>query len=107
MEKDNIITEESELLGKFLTNSQNTLDILAVLWENIVLEVPLRFTKVRDLSKFHGDGWKLVSEDELNKRYKIIKEMKPIIEKSTKKEEGDEKKCQRQEPLQLRPRRKF
>ncbi len=28
-------------------------------------------------------------EDELNKRYKIIKEMKPIIEKSTKKEIKD------------------
>ena len=33
--------------------------------ENIVLEVPLQFTKVEDLSKFHGDGWKLISEDEL------------------------------------------
>lgn len=47
--------------------NENTLDIFQFLWENIVLEVPLRFTKVRDLSKFHGDGWKLVSEDELNK----------------------------------------
>ena len=28
-------------------------------------------------------------EDELNKRYKIIEEMKPIIEKSTKKEIKD------------------
>ena len=28
---------------------------------------PLRFTKVSDLSKFHGDGWKLVSEDDLRK----------------------------------------
>jgi hypothetical protein len=24
----------------------------------------LRFTKVEDLSKFHGDGWKLVSEED-------------------------------------------
>jgi uncharacterized metal-binding protein YceD (DUF177 family) len=44
---------------------ENTLDIFQFLWENIVLEVPLQFTKVEDLSKFHGDGWKLVSEDEL------------------------------------------
>ena len=43
---------------------ENVLDILGFLWENIVLEVPLQFTKVRDLSKFHGDGWKLISEDE-------------------------------------------
>ena len=35
------------------------------MWENILLEVPLQFTKVRDLSKFHGDGWRLIREDEL------------------------------------------
>ena len=45
--------------------NENTLDIFCFLWENIVLEVPLQFTKVEDLSKFHGDGWKLISEDEL------------------------------------------
>ena len=45
--------------------SENTLDIFSFLWENIVLEVPLQFTKVKDFSKFRGDGWKLVSENEL------------------------------------------
>ena len=47
-------------------NNENVLDIFAFLWENIVLEVPLQFTKVTDLSKFHGDGWKLISEEEHN-----------------------------------------
>ena len=46
--------------------SENILDIFTFLWENIVLEVPLQFTKVTDLSKFHGDGWKLISEEERN-----------------------------------------
>ena len=46
--------------------SENILDIFEFLWENIVLEVPLQFTKVRDLSKFHGDGWKLISEEDRN-----------------------------------------
>ena len=45
--------------------SKNLLDIFLFLWENTVLEVPLQFTKVRDLSKFHGDGWRLISEEEL------------------------------------------
>ena len=45
--------------------NENTLDIFSFLWENIVLEVPLRFTKVSDFSKLRGDGWKLVSENEL------------------------------------------
>ena len=44
--------------------NENTLDIFGFLWENIVLEVPLRFTKVQDLSKYHGDGWRMIREDE-------------------------------------------
>lgn len=52
-------------LDDFTTNLENTLDIYQLLWENIVLEIPLKFTKVEDLSKFQGDGWKLVSEDEI------------------------------------------
>lgn len=55
---DDILEENSK-------KNENTLDIFSFLWENIVLEVPLQFTKVKDLSKFHGDGWKLISEDEL------------------------------------------
>ena len=46
---------------------ENILDIFQFLWENIVLEVPLQFTKVEDLSKFHGDGWRLISEDSLKR----------------------------------------
>lgn len=49
-------------LKEILGNCPNTLDILEILWENIVLEIPLKFTKVEDLSKFHGDGWCLMSE---------------------------------------------
>ena len=55
---DDILEENSK-------KNENTLDIFSLLWENIVLEVPLQFTKVNDLSKFHGDGWKLISEDEI------------------------------------------
>lgn len=56
-----------DLIEENCINSENLLDIFQFLWENIVLEVPLQFTKVKDLSKFHGDGWKLVSEDDINK----------------------------------------
>lgn len=52
------------ILENWLKN-ENILDIFGFLWENIVLEVPLQYTKVKDLSEFHGDGWKLISEDEL------------------------------------------
>ena len=54
-------------LSDFSRNFENTLDIMELLWENIVLEIPLKFTKVLDLSKFHGDGWNLVSEEDATK----------------------------------------
>ena len=57
--------EYDDFIDENYKKDENTLDILQLLWENIVLEVPLQFTKVEDLSKFHGDGWKLISEDEL------------------------------------------
>ena len=46
-------------------NNENTIDIMDILWQNIILEIPLKFTNVQDYSKFQGEGWKLVSEDEL------------------------------------------
>ncbi len=56
-----------DFLPENCIKSKNTLDIFLFLWENIVLEVPLYFTKVKDISKFHGDGWRLIHEDELAK----------------------------------------
>ena len=58
--------EYDDYLDENCKNNENTLDIFTFLWENIVLEVPLQFTKVTDLSEFHGDGWKLISEEERN-----------------------------------------
>lgn len=57
--------EYDDILEENCKKSENILDIFQFLWENIVLEIPLQFTKVKDLSKFHGDGWKLISEDDL------------------------------------------
>lgn len=60
-----ISIEIDEFLDQNYKKNENTLDIFQFLWENIVLEVPLQFTKVKDFSEFHGDGWKLISEEEL------------------------------------------
>ena len=58
------IIEYDDFLEENCKNNENTLEIFTFLWENIVLEVPLQFTKVSDLSKFHGDGWRLLSEED-------------------------------------------
>ena len=62
--------EYDDFLEENYKNYENTLDIFQFLWENIVLEVPLQFTKVKDFSEYKGDGWKLISEDELKKENK-------------------------------------
>lgn len=62
-----ISIEYNDILEESCKKDKNTLDIFQFLWENIVLEIPLQFTKVEDLSKFHGDGWRLISEEDLRK----------------------------------------
>ena len=57
--------EYDDIIEENCKKNENTLDIFSFLWENIVLEVPLQFTKVQDFSKFQGDGWRLVNENEL------------------------------------------
>ena len=61
---ENVDCDFSSNIEQILENEQNTIDIIPILWQNIVLEIPLRFTKVSDISSYSGDGWKLVSEGE-------------------------------------------
>ena len=35
------------------------------MWENIVLEIPIRYSEVTNYEKYRGDGWKVISEDEV------------------------------------------
>ena len=51
--------------------NQNILDIIELLWENIVLEVPISLTKSPDL-KLSGDGWTLNGEEEENSPFKDL-----------------------------------
>ena len=51
-----------ENIGKyddFYNKNKNTLDILPFLWENIVSEVPIRYTKSDKTPDLKGDGWSL------------------------------------------------
>ena len=52
------IEEFNEDLTKNYEKNQNTLDIIEFLWENIVLEVPIRITNEAGVQK-NGDGWEL------------------------------------------------
>ena len=44
--------------------SANTLDILPILWENILLEIPIRAVNLRDeFVKTEGDGWEILKTE--------------------------------------------
>ncbi len=61
------VTKIEEILGSFddfFNKNKNTLDILPVIWENIVSEVPIRVVKegVKNVN-LHGDGWEYASSE--------------------------------------------
>ena len=66
--------EISEEIDEFRQNfennlkiNQNILDITEFLWQNILVEIPLKIVseKNKDL-KLEGNGWRLITEDDLN-----------------------------------------
>ena len=57
-------TEIEEILDKL----QNTIDITDVLWQNILVEIPLKVkSKHSENLTLKGNGWRLVTEEELKK----------------------------------------
>lgn len=58
---DELLKEINETLKK----NQNTIDILPIIWENILMEIPIRIVNedVSDI-KLSGDGWKLITDGE-------------------------------------------
>ena len=62
--------EIEELMENFEENSinfQNSIDILPIIWENILMEIPMRVVsedvKDKDIN-MSGDGWKFITDEE-------------------------------------------
>lgn len=75
---------EAEIDEEFeenLEKSTNILDITEILWQNIVLEVPLKLTNVKNFDEYHGDGWCLISEDSMENTNNPFKELKDMLGK--------------------------
>ena len=68
-----------EKVEDFSQNVTNSIDIMDILWQNIVLEVPLKLTEVEDLSQYQGEGWRLVSEEEMNKENNPFSNLKDLL----------------------------
>ena len=67
-----------ELLEENIKNDTNSIDIFPIIWENILMEIPLRIVN-EDLSdvKTEGNGWKLVTskEERINPELEKLKEL--------------------------------
>lgn len=63
---------------EYYEKEQNILDIMAILWENIVLEVPMRLTNADNMT-IEGDGWSMGSnenkENEIDPRLAALAEL--------------------------------
>lgn len=60
-ELNEIITEKNE---NNLKKDINTLELKPYLWENILVEIPLRIVSENAYKKeYKGDGWQLISEE--------------------------------------------
>ena len=60
-------------------NLENILDITDILWQNIVLEVPLKLTNVENFNEYQGDGWRLVSEDSIKNTNNPFSELRDMM----------------------------
>ena len=62
--------EIEELMENFeenSTNFQNSIDILPIIWENILMEIPMRVVSDEAVNSgitMEGEGWKFVTEEE-------------------------------------------
>lgn len=71
---DNITLERVDCkidtnLEEILEKRENILDISSILWQNILVEIPLKVRKNCEEVNMSGNGWRLISEDAFNKEH--------------------------------------
>lgn len=61
------ITSMLEEIDENYEKSENTIDLFPIIWENILMEIPLRVVseEAQNVS-LHGDGWRLITKKEEN-----------------------------------------
>ena len=76
------IEEIYEEIDKNDKKSENSIDILPIIWENILMEMPMKVVS-DDLSdvKTEGDGWKLITEKENTYINPELAKLKDLLEK--------------------------
>lgn len=59
------ITENDENLQENVKIINNSIDLMPIIWQNIILEVPLKVVDPKiEVKNINGDGWRLVTDEE-------------------------------------------
>lgn len=67
-------------IENFNQKIENSLDIFPIIWENILMEIPIKVTcpDATDL-KLSGDGWKLVTDGEEESQTSAFDKLKDLL----------------------------
>ena len=78
--KYNFTSEIEEKIDETRINLQKSIDITLDLWQNILVEIPLKCVndKNKDLT-LEGDGWRLISEDDVKLENNPLSSLKDLL----------------------------
>lgn len=69
-ENDDILEENNKIIN-------NSIDLIPIIWQNIILEVPLKVVSPDiEVKNINGDGWRFITDEEV-----VEKEIDPRLEK--------------------------
>ena len=78
----NFTSEIEENIEETSINLQKILDITDILWQNILIEVPSKVVNDKNKNiKLEGNGWRLISEDDLNNKNNPLSELEDLLRK--------------------------
>ena len=71
---DGDLSEIQEELGENTKKCINSIDILPIIWENILMEIPMRVVAPdAEITNMSGDGWRFITEEEDNVNSELSK----------------------------------
>lgn len=74
------IEEMFKEIGEIDKKIENTIDIFPIIWENILMEIPIKVTSPDAVKEnLHGDGWQLVTDEEEVKEYNAFDKLKDLL----------------------------
>ena len=74
------IEEMLEEINEIHKKTENTIDIFPIIWENILMEIPIKVTSPDALTEnISGEGWRLVTEDEEVKECNAFDKLKDLL----------------------------